>query len=83
MPNFLKTPKSGVKPAVRQIKGPGMNKGLKKPHKMAQPEEYKPPRAKKGSAAQGSYLPEQMLKHGGKVQAMKSGKGKVISCKSY
>lgn len=29
--NFSKTPKGGAKPAVRQMRGPGMNKGLKKP----------------------------------------------------
>lgn len=29
--NYKKPPKAGGEPAVRQMRGPGMNKGLKKP----------------------------------------------------
>jgi hypothetical protein len=57
-----------MKPAVRQKRGPGMNKGLKKPRKSTFPkgEPYKPFRVTepKGSgkasskAVSGSYLPD-------------------------
>lgn len=48
-------------PLIRQTRGPGMNRGLKKPRKKPkEPEDYKPPREKKltlAEAASGSYLP--------------------------
>jgi hypothetical protein len=47
MKDYSKTSTSG-KPAVRQIRGPGMNLGLKKRHKPAKPDSYKPPRKRKG-----------------------------------
>lgn len=74
-----------MKPAVRQTKGPGMNRGLKKPRKV--PAAPKPiadatlPKAQ--ASAPDSYLPTQGLAKGGKVQAMQNGKGKVISCQNY
>lgn len=42
MKDFSKTATSG-KPAVRQVKGPGMNLGLKKRHKLAKPKPFKDP----------------------------------------
>jgi hypothetical protein len=56
-----------MKAVVRQKRGPGMNKGLKKPRKNTFPkgEPYKPFRVtepkgsgKAGKAASGSYLPD-------------------------
>lgn len=48
MKDYSKTAISG-KPAVRQVRGPGMNLGLKKRHKPAAAKPYKPPRkSKKG-----------------------------------
>ena len=59
MKNLTKTPKSGVKSAVKQIKGPGMNEGLKKPRrKPGKPKDYGKPRTSKGPALTGSYLPD-------------------------
>jgi hypothetical protein len=59
MKNMTKTPRSGVKTAVKQIKGPGMNEGLKKPRRKAkQPEDYGKPRKAKGPAFMSSYLPD-------------------------
>lgn len=56
-----------------------MNRGMKKPRKIpAQPQdiplpkELKPKKAGKSS----SYLPDMMFGQGGKVPAMKNGKGK-------
>lgn len=64
MTNFSKTKTFG-KPAVRQIKGPGMNRGLMKGPsiRLPQPYKYQPPKsvAPKGSSAKGqtqSLLPE-------------------------
>lgn len=75
-----------MKPAVRQTKGPGMNRGLKKPRKVpAAPKpiaDAKMPGMGKASTP-ASYLPVQGLAKGGKVQAMKNGKGKMISCQNY
>ena len=74
-----------MKPAVRQTKGPGMNRGLPKRRKIpAQPKpiaDAKVPGMKASDSS--SYLPTQNLAKGGKVQAMTSGKGKVISCQNY
>lgn len=56
-----------MKPAVRQTRGPGMNKGLKKPRKDTFPkDDIKPFRVKEpkgsgkssGKAVSGSYLPD-------------------------
>lgn len=67
MPDMTKTPKGGKgKSPVRQIKGPGMNMGLPKRHKMAAPKPYTPPRRKKAKGS-GSLLPEGMYAAGGKV----------------
>jgi hypothetical protein len=50
-----------AKPAVRQIKGPGMNLGLKKPRKnyIPKPQPYKQSKAMKDamSTEPSSYLP--------------------------
>lgn len=62
MKDYSKTPKSGAKSAVRQIKGPGMNMGLKKPRRTpGQPKDYGKPRVPKGPAFTGSYLPDSGL----------------------
>ena len=73
-----------MKPAVRQMRGPGMNLGLKKPRKnyIPKPKPYKKPRELKGASSSGkasSYLPK--FEEGGSVQAMDNGKGKQLSCK--
>ena len=73
------TKSSGRKNAVTQIKGPGMNLGLKKPRKgyIPKPKPYKTPRELKPKTSSGkasSYLPD--LGGAGSVQAMKRGKGK-------
>lgn len=44
--DFTKSTSSG-KPAVRQTKGPGMNKGLKKP-RPKKPEPFRDPSKKRG-----------------------------------
>lgn len=69
MKNLSKTPSSG-KSAVRQIRGPGMNLGLKKPGRIAKPKPYKPPRQKKSDKV-GSLLPSGMFSTGGKVLSTK------------
>lgn len=50
-----------AKPAIRQVKGPGMNLGLKKPRKgyIPKPKPYKPSKEAKAAMAteSGSYLP--------------------------
>lgn len=76
-----------MKPMVRQIKGPGMNRGMSKPRKIAaRPKpiaDAKVPGMGKASDS-SSYLPQQTMAKGGKVQAMQYGKGgKVISCQNY
>jgi len=85
MPSLSGTPRFG-KSAVRQVKGPGMNEGMKKPRKnhIPKPKPYKPSREMKAALKDGntsSYLPA--FKEGGSVQAMESGKGKQLSCKKY
>lgn len=77
MKDFTKSP--GRKNAVRQVRGPGMNLGLKKPRKgyIPKPKPYKKPRELKSTSSGGkasSYLPD--LGGPGSVQAMKRGKGK-------
>lgn len=68
MADMTKMPKGMKgKPPVRQIKGPGMNMGLPKRHKMAAPKPYNPPRGSKKNAKSGSLLPEGMYSAGGKV----------------
>lgn len=85
MPNLSGTPRAG-KSSVRQVKGPGMNQGMKKPRKnfIPKPKPYKMSKELKTSTAGGkasSYLPS--FEEGGSVQAMDSGKGKQLSCKKY
>jgi hypothetical protein len=62
MKDYSKTSRISSKGGVKQIKGPGMNMGLKKPRKQpGQPKDYgKPASAKmaKGPAFTGSYLPD-------------------------
>lgn len=60
--DYTKTSSSSVKGGVKQMKGPGMNLGLKKPRKkMAQPKDYGTPKAsKKKLAFTGSYLPDSL-----------------------
>lgn len=59
MKDFSKS--SGMKSAVRQKRGPGMNLGLKKPRKNTFPkvEPYQPSKAMKKAqkVVSGSYLP--------------------------
>lgn len=54
------------KPAIRQVKGPGMNKGLKKPRHgyIPKPKEHTPSRAAKKATAQNAetYLPPDSVK---------------------
>jgi hypothetical protein len=52
MKDFSKSAISG-KPAIRQVKGPGMNLGLKKRHKPAKPKPFVD-RTKKKSKAKGA-----------------------------
>lgn len=68
-----------MKSFVKQVKGPGMNRGMKKPRKKpAQPKEFTPPSYEKNTKATetSSYLSDQLFAKGGKVQAMRNGKGK-------
>ena len=74
------TKSGGGRSAVRQVKGPGMNLGLKKPRKnyIAKPKPYVQSRELKAAEKAGkasSYLPD--IGGAGNVQAMKSGKGKT------
>ncbi len=56
MKDYSKSSSSG-KPAVRQVKGPGMNLGLKKRHKLAKPKPFVDPTKKKGSKKKGASGP--------------------------
>lgn len=47
MKDYSKSAFSG-KPAVRQVRGPGMNLGLKKRHKAAKPKPFVDPTKKRG-----------------------------------
>ena len=71
-----------MKSAIKQMKGPGMNLGLKKPRKnyIPKPKPYKPSKAMKAASKtdSSSYLPN--FSGGGSVPAYNKG-GKVISCK--
>lgn len=59
MKDYTKTSSGSIKGGVKQMKGPGMNLGLKKPRKkMAEPKDYGKPRQPKGPAFTGSYLPD-------------------------
>lgn len=64
--DYSKTSKTSSKPPVRQVKGPGMNMGMKKPRRVpAQPKDYTKPSAKSMRPAfTGAYLPWDTL--GGK-----------------
>lgn len=68
--DYSKSSSTG-RPAVRQVKGPGMNEGLKKPRKKpGQPKNYGKPKSAKATMATGpaftdSYLPD-MRGWGGK-----------------
>jgi hypothetical protein len=50
--DFTKSFSSG-KAAVRQTKGPGMNRGLKKKPKPKKPEPFRGPPGKKGAKSKG------------------------------
>lgn len=67
-----------MKPAVRQMRGPGMNLGLKKPRKgyIPKPKPYKPSREMKDALAADtvSYLPTEGK--GGKPRAPKTPRGR-------
>ena len=66
-----------MKAAVRQMRGPGMNLGLKKPRKkMAEPKPYTPSREQKAALKDkpASYLPPEGK--GGKPRAPKPAKGR-------
>lgn len=59
MKNLTRSPRGGAKSAVKQVKGPGMNEGLKKPRRSpGKPKDYSTPRKPKGPAFTGSYLPD-------------------------
>lgn len=62
MKDYTKTKRTSTRSGVRQIKGPGMNEGLKKPRRTpGKPKDYgKPavPKMGKGPAFTGSYLPD-------------------------
>jgi hypothetical protein len=65
-----------MKPAVRQTRGPGMNRGMKKPRKKpGEPKPYTPSRAMTQATKAGkstSYLPSDPLVGLGKPRARKS-----------
>jgi len=73
MKNMAKTPRTGSTPAVRQMRGPGMNLGLKKPRigYIPKPKNYATPKDMKlgAPAKPTSYLPT--LAGGGKVISSK------------
>lgn len=60
--DYSKTSRLSTKDGVKQIKGPGMNMGMKKPRKQpGQPKDYGKPASQKmvkGPAFTGSYLPD-------------------------
>lgn len=60
--DYSKAGRVSVKGAVKQVKGPGMNMGMKKPRKQpGQPKDYGKPasaRMSAGPAFTGSYLPD-------------------------
>lgn len=57
--DYSKPKRMTAKSGVRQIKGPGMNEGLKKPRRTpGKPKDYGKPRSTKGPAFTGSYLPD-------------------------
>lgn len=62
MKDYTKTSRTGARSAVRQVKGPGMNMGMKKPRRVpGQPKDYGKPASQKmakGPAFTGSYLPD-------------------------
>lgn len=61
MQDFSKPKRMTSKGGVKQIKGPGMNKGLKKPRRApGEPKDYGKPRMSKGPAFTGSYLPDRL-----------------------
>lgn len=70
MPDMGSAPKgrSGRNP-VRQVRGPGMNKGLPKRRAPAKPKPIKPAKVKTGLAP--SLLPSGMFSSGGKVISSK------------
>jgi hypothetical protein len=80
----LKPPRSGSKPAVRQMRGPGMNLGLKKPRHgyIAKPKEYTTPKALKSATAvdTASYLPADKPVAGKRPRTPKS---KVIKSTTF
>lgn len=85
--NLTKTPR--VKgPQVHQIRAKGFNAGGYDPRASNNVAPVHEPRVpgvsqKQKSGATQSYLPSQGFAKGGQVQAMKSGKGKQISCTNY
>lgn len=85
--NLTKTAK--VKgPQVHQIRAKGFNAGGYDPRASNNVKPVSEPRVpgvsqKQKFGATQSYLPEQGFEKGGRVQAMKNGKGKVISCQNY
>jgi hypothetical protein len=62
MKDYTKSKRSNTRSGVRQIKGPGMNEGMKKPRRSpGQPKDYGKPASRKmakGPAFTGSYLPD-------------------------
>lgn len=62
MKDYSKPKRMTSKTSVRQVKGPGMNEGLKKPRRTpGKPKDYGKPASQKmaqGPAFTGSYLPD-------------------------
>ncbi len=61
MKDYSKSATSG-KPAVRQVKGPGMNLGLKKRHKQAKPKPFVDPTKKRGKKSKAGAGPSFLTK---------------------
>lgn len=82
--NAGKPPRVGPGPLVRQMRGPGMNKGLKKPrhgkfYTGEEPESSSPGKKSEGGST-NSYLSD-TLSPGGRKNRPATG-GKVISSKN-
>lgn len=79
-----KPPRAGGKPAVRQMRGPGMNLGLKKPRHgyIKKPVEHSTPKVLRDNSAvdTASYLPAQTSGGGKRPRAPSS---KVIKSTTF
>jgi hypothetical protein len=79
-----KSPRVGKGPVVRQMRGPGMNLGLKKPRHgyIKKPKEYTPSKELRGNTMvdTGSYLPADKPEGGKRPRA---GSSKVIKSTTF